>query len=94
MAKPVRGGRLAELRPFVNVRTEAGWVLLQGYLCACLRPIGPYPVLAETGEQGSATSTARHGRGGVLAAQSEAVRAPVSTALSGVSPGASVGRGD
>jgi len=53
---PVSGGTLAELRPFVNV-TGPGWVLLVSWLIAALRPVGPYPILALHGEQGSAKST-------------------------------------
>jgi excisionase family DNA binding protein len=53
---PVRGGRLDELRAFVNV-TDDDWPLVAGFLVACLRPTGPYPVLGFLGEQGRAKST-------------------------------------
>jgi len=53
---PVLGGSLAELRPLVNVRDELGIVLIVAWLLAALRNRGPYPVLALTGEQGSAKS--------------------------------------
>ncbi len=53
---PVRGGSVAELRPLVNVADE-DWPLLLTWLVAALSPIGPYPVLALFGEQGSAKST-------------------------------------
>jgi hypothetical protein len=54
---PVTGGSLAELRPFVNVGSEADWRLLVSWLLAAMRPTGPYAVLVAHGEQGSAKST-------------------------------------
>jgi hypothetical protein len=53
---PVRGGKVSELRDFVNV-SDADWPLLAGWLIASFRPHGPYPVLALHGEQGTAKST-------------------------------------
>ena len=54
---PLRGGSLDELRPFVNTKDEAGFVLIVGYLVAAFRPAGPYFVIIVTGEQGTAKST-------------------------------------
>jgi hypothetical protein len=56
LPKPEPGGRLTELRRFVNV-TDEDWLLLVGWLLAAFRPTGPYPVLLLHGEQGSAKST-------------------------------------
>lgn len=53
---PTPGGDIGELRRFVNVDVD-GWPLLLGWLVAAFRSIGPYPVLALHGEQGSAKST-------------------------------------
>lgn len=53
---PERGGRINDLRPFLNVRDEADFVLLVAWLVACLRPRGPFPILSVSGEQGSAKS--------------------------------------
>jgi hypothetical protein len=53
---PVSGGSLAELRRLINVRHEQDVVLIVAWLLAALRDRGPYPVLALTGEQGSAKS--------------------------------------
>ena len=53
---PTPGGDIGELRRFVNV-TADDWPLLLGWLVAAFRSIGPYPVLALHGEQGSAKST-------------------------------------
>ncbi|MEX2172705.1 MAG: hypothetical protein WD851_25535, partial [Pirellulales bacterium] len=52
---PQPGGSMDKLRPFVNVSDEQ-WPLLLGFLVAALHPRGPYPVLAVSGEQGSAKS--------------------------------------
>jgi len=54
---PVRGGSLAELRPFVNVGSEEQFLLILAWLVAAFRPTGPYPVLVLEGNQGSAKST-------------------------------------
>jgi hypothetical protein len=54
---PLRGGSAERLRLFLNVESEAGFVLAVAWLIACLRNRGPYPVLVLTGEQGSAKST-------------------------------------
>lgn len=54
---PEAGGSLDKLRPFVNVASEADFVLLVAWLLAALRPGRPYPVLVLTGEQGSAKSS-------------------------------------
>ncbi len=53
---PVHGGSLDALREFVPA-TDEDWPLILGWLVACLRPTGPYPVLVIQGEQGSAKST-------------------------------------
>jgi hypothetical protein len=58
MPTPVRGGNLAELRPFVNVGSEEQFLLILGWLVAAFRSTGPYPVLVLEGNQGSAKSTA------------------------------------
>jgi len=54
---PERGGDIELLRPFVNVGSTEDWILLVSWIAACLRPHGPFPVLALHGEQGSAKST-------------------------------------
>jgi hypothetical protein len=53
---PVRGGSLDSLRRFANVSAPT-WPLLIGWLTSALRPVGPYPVLVLSGEQGSAKTT-------------------------------------
>jgi hypothetical protein len=56
---PKRGGRLDELRMFLNVGDEA-WTLVAAWLVQSMRPTGPYPILALSSEQGSGkTSTAK-----------------------------------
>jgi hypothetical protein len=54
---PTRGGNVIKLRPFLNVATDEDFVLAVSWLLACLRPTGPYPILALGGEQGTAKST-------------------------------------
>ncbi|MFZ1095186.1 MAG: hypothetical protein WAN75_39205 [Xanthobacteraceae bacterium] len=54
---PIAGGTLKrDLRPLLNVKTDAEFVLIVAWLLAALRDRGPYPVLAITGEHGSAKS--------------------------------------
>jgi hypothetical protein len=54
---PTMGGSIDGLRHFVNVESDHQWALLIAWLVAALRPMGPYPVLALLGEQGTAKST-------------------------------------
>jgi hypothetical protein len=54
---PISGGSLKALRSFLNVKTDNDFVLAVAWVLACLRDCGPYPVLALSGEQGSAKST-------------------------------------
>jgi hypothetical protein len=51
---PQRGGCIETLAPFLNLPGSDEFVLVMGWLLAALRPIGPYPLLAIAGEQGSA----------------------------------------
>ncbi len=53
---PAHDGSLAPLLKYVNVE-HADLPLLIAWLTAALRPTGPHPILAITGEQGSAKST-------------------------------------
>ncbi len=54
---PVRGGKLSELKPFVNISDQDDWLLLQAWLLGSYHPEGPYPVLGLSGEGGSAKSS-------------------------------------
>ncbi len=51
-----RDGSVELLRPYVNL-SDRDFRLLIAWLAAALRPVGPYPILALYGEQGSAKST-------------------------------------
>jgi hypothetical protein len=51
---PERGGSIEELRSFLNLRRCDDFVLVAAWLLGALRPHGPYPLLAISGEQGSA----------------------------------------
>ncbi len=57
MPIPARGGSIATLRSFLNVQTDADFVLVVAWALASLRNRGPYPVIVLSGEQGSAKST-------------------------------------
>lgn len=54
---PERHGILNDLRAFINVTTEADWIVLTAWLVNAFRPTGPYPILMLHGEQGTAKST-------------------------------------
>jgi hypothetical protein len=54
---PARGGSIAPLRSFLNVRSDADFVLVVAWILAAFREKGPYPALIVSGEQGSAKST-------------------------------------
>jgi len=57
ISPPVEGGKIDALRAFLNVKDDADFVLVVAWALAALRNCGPYPVLALSGEQGSAKST-------------------------------------
>ena len=54
---PEKGDSVDALLPFVNLACRNDFVLVIAWLLAALRPHGPYPLLAITGEQGSAKTT-------------------------------------
>jgi hypothetical protein len=53
---PSHDGSIDLLRPYVNLG-KRDFRLMVAWLTAALRPVGPYPILAIHGEQGSAKST-------------------------------------
>lgn len=65
LPEPRPGGKLEDLRPFVNVRadrkqpriTDRDFVLAVSWLLAAFRESGPYPILKIWGEPGAAKST-------------------------------------
>src|SRR5262249_41791604 len=57
LPEPQRGGNISDLRAFANVRDENAWKLLLRLLCGMFHAAGPYPILLQVGEQGSAKST-------------------------------------
>jgi hypothetical protein len=54
---PEAGGSIYELRPFVNVATDADFILVVSWLLGAYHPAGPYPILVVHGQQGSAKSS-------------------------------------
>jgi hypothetical protein len=57
LTRPLRGGRIADLRPFLNLADEDQWRLAVFWLVAALRPTGPFPPLLIEGVHGSGKST-------------------------------------
>ena len=57
LSMPVKGGSVETLRSFLNVQSDADFVLVVAWALAVLRNRGPYPVIVLSGEQGSAKST-------------------------------------
>jgi hypothetical protein len=57
LPEPVHGGNVATLKGLLNLGGEDDWVLVASWILGALRPKGPYPILAVSGEQGSAKST-------------------------------------
>ena len=55
---PECGGKIDDLKPFLNVRSDRDFVLVVAWELAAFLDHGPYPVLAFASEQGSAKSTA------------------------------------
>jgi hypothetical protein len=51
---PEHGGSIEDLWPILNLSSRDDFVLIVGWLLAALRSGGPYPLLAISGEQGSA----------------------------------------
>ena len=51
---PKHGGSIEGLRPFLNLSNDNDFVLVIAWLLAAVRPSGPYPLLAISGEQRSA----------------------------------------
>jgi hypothetical protein len=51
---PERGGSIEALNSFLNLPSRDDFVLIVAWLLAALRSGGPYPLLAVSGEQGSA----------------------------------------
>src|SRR5262249_25958941 len=57
LPEPVKGGSIeGDLRPLLNVKDNDEFVLAVAWVLATLRDRGPYPLLAISGEQGSAKS--------------------------------------
>jgi hypothetical protein len=53
---PERGGSIEALQSFLNLSNQNDFVLVVAWLLAALRSSGPYPLLAISGEQGSANT--------------------------------------
>jgi hypothetical protein len=58
---PMSGGSLEALTSFFNLPSRSDFILVVAWLLAALRHGGPYPLLAVSGEQGSANTNRRLG---------------------------------
>ncbi len=58
LPRPLRGGCINELRPFLNLADEDHFKLAVSWLIASFRPAGQFPILILQGSHGSAKSTA------------------------------------
>lgn len=56
LPEPEAGGMIEELHEFLNVRDDAGMMLVVAWLVAAFRDRGPYPILVVNGEQGTGKS--------------------------------------
>jgi hypothetical protein len=70
---PQTGGSIDLLRQFINVKADGDFVLVVAWLLTCLRGGHSYPLLAISGEQGSAKSTFT----GILRALTDPNHAPL-----------------
>ena len=73
---PVRGGSIEALTSVVNLPSRSDFILVVAWLLAALRHGGPYPLLAVSGEQGSAKTVLSK----ILRALIDPNAAPVRTA--------------
>jgi hypothetical protein len=73
---PVRGGSIKALWSFLNLSDRNDFVLVIAWLLTALRHRGPYPLLAVSGEQGSAKTVLSK----ILRALVDSNPAPVRTA--------------
>lgn len=55
--KPEKGGSIADLKPFLNIRSEVQFILIVGFILGAMNPNGPFPMLTVHGPQGAAKST-------------------------------------
>lgn len=56
LPRPVKGGALQPLRSLLPIEGDDEWRLTVLWLLAALRPAGPYPILALSGEEGTGKS--------------------------------------
>jgi hypothetical protein len=58
LPEPQRGGKIDELRRFINVANDDDWKLIVGWLIGAFHPNGPFPIACIHGERGAAKSSA------------------------------------
>lgn len=57
LVRPEKGGRIDELKRFINIGSDEQWILMVSWLVKAFIPSGAYPILTIQGEQGSSKST-------------------------------------
>ena len=57
LPRPVARGSIDKLRDFLNVGSDADFVLAVSWLLAAMKSQGPFPIMVLNGEQGSSKST-------------------------------------
>jgi hypothetical protein len=73
---PTKGGTFEALRPLINIKDDADFVLVMSWLLAAFRDHGPYSVLAIIGQQGSAKSTLMEILRSIIDPNTACLRAP------------------
>lgn len=76
LPRPVQPGRVEALRPLLNA-DDRGFLLSVAWLLASLSGSGPYPILALSGEQGSAKSSMSRLLQGLVDPSTAGVRAAI-----------------
>lgn len=57
LPRPIRGGSVKALKPFLNRRRETDFTLMVGWMLGTMYPDGPFPMLTLHGPQGTGKST-------------------------------------
>jgi len=57
LPRPIKGGDVKDLAPFLNIRSETDFILMVGWMLGAMYPDGPFPMLTLHGPQGTGKST-------------------------------------
>jgi hypothetical protein len=56
LPRPVKGGDIKDLAPFLNIRSETDFISMVGWTLGSMYPAGPFPMLTLHGPQGTGKS--------------------------------------